>query len=412
MNKVEYNDIVFLEKLNDIKTTIRNSGFRIDCDRAYEVDKEIRKVIDALYDKDSSIADLYHKLDLNINKNTMYTLTCYYFALYQDNLSLLHDMLQKDIGLLDDNERFRFELLDHEFTKYFSRDQYLFLVQYCRDELIRFYHKVFSKVSINHDMEKRKKLLSELNLLSIKLFSTENPISERDRERYESRLLEISDELKHFYAYHYTEKQRDEYCRKFADIMMLQPFVAKKDEDTGVGKDCYDILIPELFDEFSVEDYCSMNATQKELLSSYSNSDLIIKRLKELFKKYPDYAGKLKLSSDLLKLFTDEDLYHFPLEDIPLYERASSEHISARYKITSEKNPIIKKYPDFIQESIYDALTDSEITGLSECAIQRIGNLAVNTKMFCEEETYRLKKRSIQIMKLDRFVQKVKKILL
>ena len=149
MKKVEYNDIVFLEKLNEIKATIRNSGFRIDYHKAYEVDQELRKVIDSLYDKDSSLTDLYHKLDLTINKSTMYNLTCYYFAMYQDNLDLLRQLLEKDIGLLDNDDRFCFELLDREFTKYFSREQYLFLVQYCRDELTRFYHKVFSKVSTN-----------------------------------------------------------------------------------------------------------------------------------------------------------------------------------------------------------------------------------------------------------------------
>ena len=77
MEKVEYNDIVLLEFLDEIKATIRNSGFRLDYDRCFEVDKEMKKVIDDLHDSDFDIVKLYQKLDKVVDRRASHTLTYY-----------------------------------------------------------------------------------------------------------------------------------------------------------------------------------------------------------------------------------------------------------------------------------------------------------------------------------------------
>ncbi len=406
MEKVEYNDIVLLEFLDEIKATIRNSGFRLDYDRCFEVDKEMKKVIDDLHDSDSDIVKLYQKLDRVVDRRASHTLTYYYFAMYNDQLPLLKEILENNIGLFSSDDKFRFYLLDRDFTKYFDRDQYIFLMKYCRDELSNFYHKVFQQVSVGNN-EERIILTRELNDISKELFSNHD-LSEKEKNKLEKRLREIAEILKSNHHYKYRYEERDRWCSKVAEVMRLSPFICKKDDEDAV-RDNYNIFSPEVLDLFSVEELTSLNDKEKSTISRYTTSPEILKRLKEFFKKYPEFNSSIHLTSDLISMFSDSELASLKEEDVTLYERASSQHVAYRYKKNLSNNPNLREYPHFIQQDVFDALSDEDISNLSRRAISKISNLVVHSKNFSEEERFHLVRSTVRIAKIDKIIQKVKK---
>ncbi|MBP5678196.1 MAG: hypothetical protein J6X28_00010 [Bacilli bacterium] len=416
MGKDEYSDIVFLEKMNEIKATIRNSGFRVNYRKAYDTDLKMREIVDHLYDKnasDQSLIDLYHRLDENIERRAICTLTYYYFALYQDNMDLLKNMVKEGVTFMDDEGNYCFELLDRDFTQYFDEDFYLFLVKNCREELCSFYQKAFSHVPARRDAERRKELLREIKRISEKLYSTKEVPSLEEKRQLEDRLEEISEEIKTFTKNRYSEDERKQLCEKFASIMKLDPFVAKITEEEKSYQDPLypSLLTPEVFSVFSTQEIVNMIPSQKNMVSENVHSPLILGRLKQIIQKYPDYASNLKLNPEILRLLSDEDLYHFPNERAPMYERASTEGITTRYHMVLQKNETIQKYPGVISNTIFEALSNEELEGLSEKGLERIHHLVFHAHLMNDQEKYRLQRSSVRIMKMDRFVQKVKKIL-
>ena len=414
MEKVEYSDIVFLDKMNEIKATIKNSGFRIDYHKAYDIDRKMKKVVDELYDpeySDKYLVRLYDKLDKKIERSKTGTLLLYYFALYQDNMHLLKRMLTEDIGLVDDNDRFNFELLDHEFTKYFTEDQYIYLVQYCKDELLSFYGKVFAHVPVIHNPEYRKKLLKDIRSASLTLFSGDSQLSDEEREKTEEALKMASDELKGFFRYKYSDEERDRYCRNFAEIMTKDPFICKKDKDDPFAEAYYSSLItPETLDEIGTSRLLQLNDVQKQLVSDNSNYCNVLQRLSGILDKYPNYSNPLRLSDSLLSVLADDQLQNFPQEDIPLFEKADSEGIGIRFEHVLRHNPVLRKYPGFIKRDIFESLSDKEMIDLSEEAIRKINHLVVNIKIYNKDAAYRLKRSSQRIAKRDQVLQKVKNL--
>lgn len=415
MEKVEYSDIVFLEKLNEIKTTIHNSGFRIDYRKAYDVDRKMRHVIDCLLDPhtgDDSLVRLYKELDMRVNLRHSLTLVYYYFALYQDNLPLLRRMLQEDVGLFDEEENFTFELLDQNFSQYFTEDQYLYLVRYCREELLSFYRNVFSRNHMKGDMFHRRELLKELGRLSEKLFSTEKTISEKEKKLCEDRIEEISDDLKTSYTYRYSPEEMDRYCKKFASIMTKDPFICKRPETERDQEIYTELLSPEVFDLYGEDQILQMSDSEKNLVSSHVNNPNALERIKHLFEKYPDFHASIRLEPEVLQLFTDEELYHFPEEKVSLYERALREGVISRVRSVEKSNQAIVKHPGIVNKIVFDTLSDEEISHLSERAVGKISNLVLHTRVMSAEEEYRIQRHSVWIMRFDKVIQKVKKILI
>lgn len=415
MEKVEYNDIVFLEKLNEIKATIKNSGFRIDYRKAYDTDLVMRKVIDQLYDpkcEDHRLVELYQKLDRKVNTHISNTLVYYYFALYNENLDLLEKILGTDIGFYDEHDHFCFELLNREFTKYFSEEQYLFLIQNCKRELVGFYNRVFAHSHISPNTEYRKLIMKELKEISQKLYSTEFVLSEAEKEKYKRRLEEISEDLKSHYKYKYTEEERERYCKMFAELMTKDPFVCKTGAEEAFREDYLHALVtPDTLDVFGVDGLMKLNDVEKKLVSDNEFSFISLGRLKSLFDKYPDYSSRLNLNSSLLNVLSDDELYHLSEDDIPIYEKASQEEIVERLHKVLALNGILRKYPGFIKRDVFDSLTDDEISHLSERAVHKIQNLVINCKFYDSNAKYKLEKSSVRIAKIDRILQKFKSLL-
>ena len=410
MKTVDYSDIVFLDKIREIKATIRNSGFRINHQRAYEVDQKMRKIIDHLFDEnseDTSLVHLYHKLDRNIERSVSGTLLVYYFALYHDNLELLRMFLQEGVALQDENDQFCFPLLDREFTKHFSTDQYMFLVQHCREELLHFYNLAFARVRLTQEMSTYKTLMKELNQLSAALFSTEHPLTDIEKNKAEERLIEISNALEEMNVYRYSEQERDTLCHQFAEIMTEKPFICKTGKKGDYRDECYyGLLIPDVITLFGVDGVLHFNEFQKKAISEAVDTKML-QRLKALFDEYPNYSCKMKLTPELLSVFSDEELMSLKEHDIPLFEKAAAEGIPSDFKSVLAQNPKIRMFPAMIQKDIFQSIPVEDLSQLSEQAMHRISHLVLNSKFYSSDSVYKLQKRSRRVAALDKVYRKI-----
>ena len=119
----------------------------------------------------------------------------------------------------------------------------------------------------------------------------------------------------------------------------------------------------------------------------------------------------IKLSPELLRLFSDEELYHFSSKQVHIYDKATGEGYVSRLKNIESQNEKIVDYPSIIHPSIFETLSDEELSQMSEKAIGKISHLVAHTRFFNPDEEYKLKRKSILIMKMDRVIQKVKKFL-
>ena len=196
MEKTEYNDIKFIELMNEIKATIKNSGFPIDYQKSYEIDQQIKPIVDTLYKKDKELPKDFKEIAEGIG-NSNRALYYYYFALYQDNVELLK-VLSKNDNWDNNSIRDSLFLLDKNLSSIFPLKHYLFLIKYSKDEMYNFYEEVNSTIpnnKVNHD--KKKGLLREMNTLYQRLFQDKS-LSIEDKEIFLQRLKEIAQELKQF----------------------------------------------------------------------------------------------------------------------------------------------------------------------------------------------------------------------
>ena len=162
MEKVEYNDIKFIELMNEIKTTIKNSGFPIDYQKSFEIDKKMKPIVEFIMNKEGELPDDFKEIEKGIG-NKVRTLFFYYFALYQDNIDLLKEISRQDLNWDDDSIRDSLFLVDRNISTLFPLKHYLFLANCCKEELFEFYKEINSTIPnsrANH--EAKKGLLKEL----------------------------------------------------------------------------------------------------------------------------------------------------------------------------------------------------------------------------------------------------------
>ena len=288
MEKTEYNDIKFIELMNEIKATIKNSGFPIDYQKSYEIDQQIKPIVDTLYKKDKELPKDFKEIAEGIG-NSNRALYYYYFALYQDNVELLK-VLSKNDNWDNNSIRDSLFLLDKNLSSIFPLKHYLFLIKYSKDEMYNFYEEVNSTIpnnKVNHD--KKKGLLREMNTLYQRLFQDKS-LSIEDKEIFLQRLKEIAQELKQFRIDLYQKWEKEMAYGQFSKILQTSPFVCKKKEIDQYGRNVYsNILSPYIMEVFGVQGILNLSEKQKQILSQIDCRDKkTIYRVKLFMEKNPN----------------------------------------------------------------------------------------------------------------------------
>ena len=136
---------VLNEFINEIKILVRQNKMKIDGDKEKEVDLKLEEVIRELFFENSFNVTKYMARIMFPNNNdeierVISTLTVYYAALYNDNVDLLKELLDKKFYFNSRRYKLNISVLDKRLSSKFERDDYIKLVKCQSDSFNRFYH--------------------------------------------------------------------------------------------------------------------------------------------------------------------------------------------------------------------------------------------------------------------------------
>ena len=136
---------VLNEFINEIKILVRQNKMKIEGDKEKEVDLKLEEVIRELFFENSFNVTKYMARIMFPNNNdeierVISTLTVYYAALYNDNVDLLKELLDKKFYFNSRRYKLNISVLDKRLSSKFERDDYIKLVKCQSDSFNRFYH--------------------------------------------------------------------------------------------------------------------------------------------------------------------------------------------------------------------------------------------------------------------------------
>ena len=136
---------VLNEFINEIKMLVRQNKMKIEGDKEKEVDLKLEGVIRELFFENSFNVTKYMARIMFPNNNdeierVISTLTVYYAALYNDNVDLLKELLDKKFYFNSRRYKLNISVLDKRLSSKFERDDYIKLVKCQSDSFNRFYH--------------------------------------------------------------------------------------------------------------------------------------------------------------------------------------------------------------------------------------------------------------------------------
>ena len=136
---------VLNEFINEIKILVRQNKMKIEGDKEKEVDLKLEGVIRELFFENSFNVTKYMARIMFPNNNdeierVISTLTVYYAALYNDNVDLLKELLDKKFYFNSRRYKLNISVLDKRLSSKFERDDYIKLVKCQSDSFNRFYH--------------------------------------------------------------------------------------------------------------------------------------------------------------------------------------------------------------------------------------------------------------------------------
>ncbi len=136
---------VLNEFINEIKILVRQNKMKIEGDKEKEVDLKLEEVIRELFFENSFNVTKYMARIMFPNNNdeierVISTLTVYYAALYNDNVDLLKELLDKKFYFNSRRYKLNISVLDKRLSSKFEKDDYIKLVKCQSDSFNRFYH--------------------------------------------------------------------------------------------------------------------------------------------------------------------------------------------------------------------------------------------------------------------------------
>lgn len=289
----------------------------------------------------------------------MKSLIQYYMAIYNDNLDLLHKLLDNDFdwNYFENNEMNLF-VLDKRISSKFSEEE-LFEILENNTELLRYFYQ--------------------------SLYGYRN-----------SKEINI-----------------DEIINKACNILKKDKDIAKLE-----GQRLNAFLTADLLSSLSEEEILNLNDEQKRILYHYDRNGYKNIALK-MVKKY-NYSKQLIYWDEFEKYFTEEEILNLSDEDIKIYKRIFEYKLSSKnYNIiisnAIQKAKEIKEVkPEFnkcLNALAYSVLTKEQIMSLSEDAVDEINNRCAAYQFY--KNKYDLTenhiKRGIKFVKLKDGVKNIVK---
>ena len=335
----KYLDVLSKNILNEVKDNIKHNNIYLEEEEEKEIDKKMLEIIKSIILNDKE--NIFEKEDLEkdkkkeINSNIMPSLMQYYMALYNDNLDLLHKLL---------DEKFSFGNYQYGKMKLFVLDK-----------------KISSKFSLDEYV-----ILLENNL---KLFEKFYYSLNRNRNNKEIDLNEI--------------------IEKFSNII-------KKDNNIAVSKEsidgrCDELLTVDTLINFTEEEILNLNDKQKYILNNFRDEkDETTKLMLNLVKNH-NYSKQLIFWHKFCKFFTEEEILNLSNQDIELIQKIFNYHYAYENfeqleELAINKFKQIKKInPDFnigLDCFAYNVLSINQLMKITEECAEKINILCTNFNLY------------------------------
>ena len=357
----DYLDVLSKNILNDVKNMVRRNYIVLEKEQEKKTDKKMLDIIKSVLEGNDEL--LYKKEeeeeDSKLNDYVIRSLIQYYVAIYNDNLDLLHRLLDNGftwygISKYDMN----LFALDKRISSNFSEEEYLDILESNVELLNNFYS------SLN-----RKKIKEDIN--------------------------------------------EEELINKVCNILKKDKYVSKTKR-----QDLRYLFTIDFLNSFSEEEILNLNNEQKSILEGFYNEEYKKFALK-LVKDY-NYSKELVYWDDFEKYFTIDEILNLSDEDIEMYECIFGYHlevgdhnliISNAIKKIKEIKKVNSDFNCRLNALVYSLLTKEQIMSLSEDAIDEINNRCAGYGFFKDKYdlTEKYLKRGIKFVKLkDGIKNKVK----
>ena len=362
----DYLEIVSRNILSDIKDKLRINNVVLEEKQEKLTDKKMLEIIKSVVENDYKFMhkkeDEFEKDEKNekLNSYVMQSLIQYYMAIYNDNLDLLHKLLDNDFDWnCENNYKMNLFVLDKRISSKFNEKELFETLRNNKDLLRNFYRNLY--IERNND----KINIDELINKACNILKKDKDITQLKNER-----------LNYFFTV-------------------------------------------DLLNNLSEEEILNLNDEQKRILYRYEENDHD-KFAFKLIKKY-NYSKDLIYWNKFEKYFTEEEILNLSEEDIKIYRYIFNYNLNVGDYKTIISNAIkiakeIKKVnPDFnyhLNALAYSILTEKQIMSLSEDAVDEINNRCAAYNFY--KDKYDLEenfiKRGIKMAKFkDGIKNKVKK---
>ena len=144
LNK-DYEKVYARTFLNEVKSRVRQNKMKIEGDKEKEVDLKLEEVIKDLSFEDNGNVTKYMVKSLFSNnaeetERVFSTLVVYYAALYNDNVDLLKELLDKEFNFGCKRSSLNIGVLDKRISSKFEREDYIKLVKCQSTSFNEFYY--------------------------------------------------------------------------------------------------------------------------------------------------------------------------------------------------------------------------------------------------------------------------------
>jgi hypothetical protein len=350
----EYKEIYIEDKLQDIRYKIKNEHIKLnDLDKVKKTNQMMMQVLSKLYDEESNkqdimtIFNIISKDDNNKKKDVDKTLVLYYFAIYNDNVSLLRELLGNDYSFDGPFNSINLYALDKNISSKFNKDKYISLLKKYNNIFRNFYY------SIKDDLDNVTVLDRFANIMRSKpevIRGCDNHIYDRLLTKGTLEFFD-SDYLKNA-----TDNQKriinyvsDIYDYKTYDLSYVKILLS---EYPQFNKSFYVGLIP----YFSVDELASMSEEDTKIFGEASFNNLV-PRLLEIKSINPNFTCPLGfINIRIFNVLSNKEIAHLDNDvmvdicnynifvgDSLLKEEEFNNNIKAMCRRSNTKKFLIKK---------------------------------------------------------------------
>jgi hypothetical protein len=337
---VEYKEIYIEDKLCEIRKKLDRRGIKLDdTEKVNQTNEIMRKLLSGIYDEESKKEDILVMLDLIskrykfIKKGVNNVLILYYFAIYNDTVDLLRNLLKNDYNFIDYYGTINLFPLDKNISSRFSEEKYI--------ELVKTYNYIFENFSnsLENGTDNNKVLDTFAYIMSEK---TDTIKTEVEDEVYENLLTAGILEL---FDYHYLTTASHEERRIINSVATVYP---KFNTTFHSG------LIP----SFSYES-CDSMSKEEIKKTNFSTFKTLVDRLIEIKKINPDFTYLLGfIDIHIFNSLTNEEIaslsnvavadiveYNYTVKLSNISEEEYVRHIRTIYKVDKAKQKVLKLIP-------------------------------------------------------------------